>query len=268
MIFQQRDFYGVHKVVSDPAATRHTLIDGGTIHGLQLLDPKSRDLPASYYSLSGPAGDLFNTEQPVDANWSVAVIGLGAGAMACYAQPGQTWTFYEIDPVVAQVARDPSLFTFLRDCTPHAEIVLGDGRLTMAKAPDHSYDLIVLDAFGSDSVPVHLITREAIQMYLSKLRPGGVLLFNISNKYVDLASVLAGEAANLSLVGYQRIDTDVTPAQSAAGKYPSAWLVMAPAAENLGSIPAQPAWQVLKANPNDPLWTDDFSDVLSVTRLT
>jgi spermidine synthase len=267
VIFQQRDFYGVHKVVSDPAATRHALIDGGTIHGLELLDPNSRDLPAAYYSNSGPVGDLFAAEQPVDAAWSVAVIGLGAGAMACYAQPQQTWTFYEIDPVVAQIARDPSLFTFLPDCTPRASIVLGDGRLTIARAPDHSYDLIVLDAFGSDSVPVHLITREAIQMYLSKLRPGGVILFNISNKYVNLAAVLAGEAANLSLVGFQRTDTEVTAAQAAAGKYPSAWLVMAPASESLGKIPAEPAWRVLKADPNDPVWTDDFSDVLTVTQL-
>jgi spermidine synthase len=267
VIFQQRDFYGVHKVVSDPAATRHALIDGGTIHGLQLLDPLKRDLPASYYSSSGPVGDLFATEQPVDASWSVAVIGLGAGAMACYAQPRQTWTFYEIDPVVAQIARDPSLFTFLSDCTPRASIVLGDGRLTMAKAPDHNYDLIVLDAFGSDSVPVHLITREAIQLYLSKLRPGGVILFNISNKYVNLAAVLAGEASNLALIGFQRTDTEVTAAQSAEGKYPSAWLVMAPAPENLGNIPAEPTWRALQSNPNDPVWTDDFSDVLSVTRL-
>jgi spermidine synthase len=138
----------------------------------------------------------------------------------------------------------------------------------MAKAPDHSYDLIVLDAFGSDSVPVHLITREAIQMYLSKLRPGGVILFNISNKYVNLAAVLAGEALNLSLVGFQRTDTEVTAAQSALGKYPSAWLVMALVPESLGNIPTDSAWHVLRANPNDPVWTDDFSDVLSVTRLT
>jgi spermidine synthase len=267
VVFQQRDFFGVHTVVSDPAGTRHALIDGGTIHGLELLDPLQRDTPASYYAPSGPVGDLFATEQPVDANWRVAVIGLGAGAMACYAQPQQGWTFYEIDPLVARIARDPSLFTFLRDCTPQANIVFGDGRLTIARAPDHSYDLIVLDAFGSDSVPVHLITREAIQLYVSKLRPGGVLLFNISNKYVDLASVLAGEAANLSLVGYQRTDVDVTAAQAAAGKFPSAWLVMAPAAENLGDIPLQPAWHALQANPNDPVWTDDFSNVLSVTRL-
>ena len=267
VIFQQRDFYGVHKVVSDPAGTRHALIDGGTIHGLELWDPRKRDIPASYYSGSGPVGDLFSAEQPADGNWSVAVIGLGAGAMACYARPQQSWTFYEIDPVVAQIARDPSLFTFMRDCTPQANIVLGDGRLTIARAPDHSYDLIVLDAFGSDSVPVHLITREAIQLYLSKLRPGGVLLFNISNKYVDLASVLAGEAANLALVGYQRTDTDVTAEQAAAGKFPSAWLVMATADANLAGIPINPTWRALHANPQQPVWTDDFSDVLTVTQL-
>jgi hypothetical protein len=267
VIFQQRDFYGVHKVVSDPGATRHALIDGGTIHGLQLLDPSRRDIPASYYAKSGPVGDLFTAEQPVDSGWSIAVVGLGAGAMACYAQPQQTWTFYEIDPVVAQIARDPSLFTFLRDCTPRAGIVLGDGRLTIARAPEHSYDLIVLDAFGSDSVPVHLITREAIQLYLSKLRPGGLLLFNISNKYVDIAQVLAGEADSLSLVAYQRTDTDVTPTQAAAGKFPSGWLVMAPVTENLGGLPAQPGWRALQANPQQPVWTDDFSDVLTVTVL-
>jgi spermidine synthase len=212
-------------------------------------------------------GDLFAAEQSVDATWSVAVVGLGAGAMACYAQPQQTWTFYEIDPVVAQIAGDASLFRFLADCTPRAGIVLGDGRLTIARAPDRSYDLIVLDAFGSDSVPVHLITREAIQLYLSKLRPDGVLLFNISNKYVDLASVLAGEAASLSLVGYQRTDTSVTAEQAGLGKFPSAWLVMAPTPGSLGDIPLRPDWRALEANPRQPVWTDDFSDVLTVTLL-
>ncbi|MDQ2942606.1 MAG: fused MFS/spermidine synthase, partial [Candidatus Dormibacteraeota bacterium] len=267
VIFQQRDFYGVHKVVSDPAGTRHALIDGGTIHGVELLDPQRRDEPAAYYARSGPVGDVFATKQSAGADWHVAVIGLGAGAVACYALPQETWTFYEIDPIVVQVARDPSMFSYVSDCTPQANIVLGDGRLTIAKAPDHSYDLIMLDAFGSDSVPVHLITREAIQLYLSKLRPGGLLLFNISNKYVDLASVLAGEAAGLSLVSYQRMDVEVTSAQAAAGKFPSAWMIMAPAAENLGDIPLQPAWHVAQANPQLPVWTDDFSNVLSVTVL-
>ena len=267
VVFQQRDFFGVHQVVRDPAGTHHALVDGGIIHGFQLLDPQTRDNPAAYYSRSGPVGDLFIAKQSVAASWDVAVIGLGAGAMACFAQPQQHWTFYEIDPVVVQIALDPSLFTYLRDCTPKAKIVLGDGRLTMARAADHSYDVIALDAFGSDSVPIHLVTREAIQLYLAKLRPGGVLLFNISNKYVDLASVLAGEAGSLSLVSYQRVDTEVTAAEAAAGKFPSAWVLMAPVAANLGDIPLEPAWRPLRADPNKSVWTDDFSDVLSVTVL-
>ena len=266
-IFQERDFFGVHKVVSDQAGARHALIDGGTIHGIELMNSANRDVPAAYYTASGPVGDLFNAEQPVDAGWSIAIIGLGAGAMACYAQPKQTWTYYEIDPVVVQIARDTTLFTFLHDCTPSANIVLGDGRLTIANAPDHSYDLIVLDAFGSDAIPVHLLTREAIQLYVSKLRPGGVLLFNISNKYVNLAPILAGEARSLSLVSYERADTLVTEDQAAAGKFPSDWVVMSGAPDALGDIPTRPGWHPLKPDPGFPVWTDDFSDVLSVTRL-
>lgn len=266
-IFQERDFFGVHKVVSDQAGARHALIDGGTIHGIELMDPSNRDKPASYYSESGPVGDMFNAEQPIDSGWNVAIVGLGAGAIACYAQPGQTWTYYEIDPVVVRIARDKTLFTFLPDCTPNAKIILGDGRLTIANAADHSYDLIVLDAFGSDAPPVHLLTREAIQLYVSKLRPGGVLLFNVSNKYVNLAPILAGEAHTLSLVSYQRTDTQVTADQSAAGKFPSEWVLMSGAPDALGDIPARPGWNPLNPEPGFPVWTDDFSDVLSVTRL-
>ncbi len=266
-IFQQRDFFGVHKVVSDPAGTRHALIDGGTIHGIELMDAAHRDKPASYYSTGGPVGDLFSAEQPVDSAWSIAVIGLGAGAIGCYAQPGQRWTFYEIDPVVIQIAQDPSLFTFMRDCTPGAGIVTGDGRLTLAMAPDASYDMIVLDAFGSDAPPVHLLTREAIQLYMAKLRPGGVLLFNISNRFVELAPILANEANALSLVCEERQDAHVSAARADEGAFPSDWVVMTRSASSVGDLPGRPGWHVLAPDPRFPLWTDDFSNVLSVTRL-
>jgi spermidine synthase len=187
--------------------------------------------------------------------------------MACYARPQQRWTFYEIDPVVVQIARDKSLFTFLSDCTPQADVVLGDGRLTIAQAPDHSFDLIALDAFGSDAIPVHLLTREALELYRSKLRPGGVLLFNVSNRYVGLAPILAGEAAALSMVSYERIDSQITVAQAAEGKFPSDWVVIASAPDALGDLPSRPGWQALRADPRSPVWTDDFSNVLGVTRL-
>jgi hypothetical protein len=267
VLFQQRDFFGVHKVVTDVSGDRRELIDGGVIHGIQLTDPSVRDVPSSYYSPSGPVGDFFNAENATDAAWSVAVIGLGAGSLGCYAQPGQTWSYYEIDPTVVDIARNPSMFTFLRDCTPRATVTLGDGRLTLAKVPDHSYNLIVVDAFGGDAIPVHLLTREAIELYLAKLKPDGALLFNISNKYVDIGSVLAGEAGALDLASYVRTDIDVTPEQAALGKVQSAWLVMSRDGTNLGVLPNMPGWQSQTASAQSPVWTDDFSDLLAVMRL-
>ncbi len=265
-LFQERDFFGVHKVMADSSGTRHVLIDGGTIHGVELMNAGGRDTPVSYYATTGPVGDLFQAEDPVDTTWNVGVIGLGAGGIGCYARTLQSWTFYEIDPVVVRIARDPSLFTFLTDCVPQGQIVLGDGRLTIAQAPDHSYDLIVLDAFGSDAIPVHLLTREALELYVSKLRPGGVLMFNVSNRYVNLAPILATEASALALVSYEKIDGDVTPAQASTGKFPSDWVVMAGDSTALGDLPSRPGWHQLGPVPGMPLWTDDFSDVLSVTR--
>jgi hypothetical protein len=267
VLFQQRDFFGVHKVVSDVSGDRHELIDGGVIHGVQLTDPSVRDTPASYYSPFGPVGDFFNAESAVDGAWSVAAIGLGAGSISCYAQPGQSWTYFEIDPTVVEIARNPSLFTFLRDCTPNAKVTLGDGRITMARVPDRSYDVIVIDAFGGDAVPVHLLTREAIELYLAKLRPDGVLLFNISNKYVDIASVLSGEAAALDLVSFVKTDVDVTPSHAALGQFPSAWLVMSRDSRNLKGLPDLPGWQPQTTSAESPVWTDDFSDLLTVMRL-
>jgi len=267
VLFQARDFFGVHKVVTNASGDRHELIDGGVIHGVQLTDPSLRDVPTSYYGATSPVGDLFRAEQGVDAAWNVAVLGLGAGSIGCYAQPGQSWTYYEIDPVVVGIARNTSFFTFLHDCTPQARVTLGDGRITMAAVPDRSYDLIVLDAFGGDAPPVHLLTREAVQLYMAKLRHGGVLLFNVSNKYIDLASVLATEASSLSLVSYVRVDRDVTAAEAAHGKTPSSWVVMASQAGNLQDLPNLPGWGQMTATPQFPVWTDDFSDLLVVTRL-
>lgn len=262
--YQQRDFYGVHKVVVDPASGDHALIDGGTIHGLEVMKGSLHDSPLAYYTQSGPVGDFFSSEDAADAAWNIGVIGLGAGEIACYARPQQSWTFYEIDPVVVRIARDNSLFTFLHDCSPQAGVVLGDGRLTIARAPDHSYDLIVLDAFGSDAIPVHLLTREALLLYTQKLKPGGVLLFNVSNRYVGLAPILAREAASLAMVCYERIDPQGDPATR---KFPSDWVVITPQDTALAALPTRAGWQKLGADPRSPLWTDDFNDVLSVTRL-
>ena len=266
ILYQTRDFFGVHAVLADPAGSRHILMDGGTIHGIQLTDPAKRDEPSAYYSRQGPVGDVFSSRATTDSAAQVGVIGLGAGAVACYAKPGQRWTFYEIDPAVETIARDPRLFTFLRDCAPdNSRVVIGDGRLALAADTRARYDVLIIDAFGGDAPPVHLLTREAIQLYLGRLAPGGALLFNVSNKYVNLTPVLANAGSDLGLATYQRVDLAGTPSSVAAGIFPSAWIVMTRDPGDLNGLASRQGWSPTRTDPIQPVWTDDFSDVLSVT---
>ncbi len=268
VLWASRDFFGVHRVVDDRAAGRHVLLDGAVIHGSQNQTAALRDLPTTYYSPSGPAGDFFAHGSPDGGRQRVAVIGLGAGTLACYARPGQLWTFYEIVPAVIQIAEDPRLFTFLHDCLPGSpQVVTGDGRLQIAQAPDGSYDAIVLDAFGSDNVPAHLLTREAIQLYFRKLAPGGALLVNVSNNFVNLRPIFANEAAGLGFVCYGRIDANVTNIELIEGKVESSWVALARSRDDLDQLPQMDGWSPVPTDPSIPLWTDDFTDVARVTRL-
>jgi len=173
-------------------------------------------------------------------------------------------TFYEIDPLVAQIAQKPECFTFLQDCAGGTvRIVLGDARTQLREAPDGSYDLLALDAFSSDAIPVHLLTREAVGLYLSKLAPGGMLAFHISNRTLDLRAVLAGLAGELNLVGYSRDDRE---ADLTGGKDPSRWAVMARRVEDLGDLVRNPRWESLRDHPRPVIWTDDFSNLIGVLR--
>jgi spermidine synthase len=200
---------------------------------------------------------------------SVAVCGLGAGALAAYARPGQHWTFYELDPAVVRVALDPALFTYLRDHFPDPaarDIVTGDARQRLRAAPDGAYDLIVLDAFSSDAIPVHLLTREAAALYLRKLAPDGVLAFHVSNRYLDLVPVLAALARDAGLGGC-RVSEDlaVTPDVVASGWEPSVWVALGRRPADLGAIGNGILWGHAAA-PERPAWTDDFSNVWGAFR--
>ena len=137
----------------------------------------------------------------------VAVVGLGAGSMACLSQTGENWTFFEIDPAVVELASNPRLFSFLRDCDGNFDVQVGDGRLSLGREPDEKYGLIVLDAFSSDAIPIHLMTREAVELYAGKLRPGGMISFHISNKYLDLEPVIGNVARAAGLACHGRTDT-------------------------------------------------------------
>jgi spermidine synthase len=180
--------------------------------------------------------------------------------MACYAAPGEEFTFYEIDPLVERIARDPRYFTFLRDCSPAVRVVLGDARISLKDMPDRLYGILVLDAFSADAVPVHLLTREAVQLYLSKLFDHGILVFHISSRYLDLQKVLGNVASDAGLVAM--VENDTTDIQ--AGKLPSRWVVMARNKDDLGKLVGDLRWNSLKGDPRSRVWTDDYSSILTV----
>jgi hypothetical protein len=263
VLLQERNFFGVLQVRHDAAGNYHLLYHGTTLHGAQSLEPSRRREPLTYYHPAGPLGQVFQVLSGNLAPRRMAVVGLGTGSIASYGKAGQTLTFYEIDPAVERLARDPRYFTFLQDCPAQVEVVLGDARLSLKEAPDFSYDLMVLDAFSSDAIPLHLVTREALALYLAKLRPGGMLAFHISNRYLDLEPVLGGLARDAGLACLIRDDKNLGEAEKQARKSPSTWAVMGQGAEGLSRLAADPRWHPAAGRPG-LLWTDDFSNILEV----
>lgn len=262
LLVAERTFFGIHRVMRD--GDFHTLVHGSTKHGTQSLDPALRREPLSYYRREGPIGQLF-AERGGAPELRVGVVGLGVATLACYGQPTQSWTFYEIDPAVVRIARDPQLFSYLNDCQPDAPVVLGDARLALATT-DEQYDLLFLDAYSSDAVPVHLITREALALYGERLAPGGLLIFNISNRHLDLEPVLGALAADAGLVALVRGDFELSAADAAAGYAPAVWTLMARSGADFGALAADPRWRPPRVEDQVPVWTDDFSSLLSALR--
>lgn len=260
----QRNFFGVARVTEDDAHTLHRLFHGSTLHGQQSLDPALAREPSTYFTRTGPIGQVFAAldERLSQPGTQIAIVGLGAGTLAAYAQPDQRWIFYEIDPAIERIARDPRYFRYLSDCrAARLDVVLGDARLRLHEAPDRSYRLIVLDAFSSDSLPAHLITREAIRLYRSKLADGGVLAFNLSNRYLDLDPLIGRQAADAGFTCRIAYDLDLTPEQKQAGKKQSIWAVMAADEQDLGPLAADPRWRKPRTITGARPWTDDYSDL-------
>jgi hypothetical protein len=264
VLHTERSFFGVIRVTNDDEKQLRMLLHGGTIHGLQSLDPARTNEPLSYYTKAGPVGQVFNAFSGNPDESQVAIVGLGAGTMACYVRLPQLLTYYEIDPLVTRIAENPQYFTFLRDCYPHARVVLGDARLSLRSAPDHCYGIIILDAFSGDSIPVHLLTREALRLYLTKLTPNGILVFHISNTYLDLQPVLAALAADAGLVGLAETDERISDADLNRGSLPSVWVVIGRSTNDLGKLVDDSRWKPLLGPPGSKVWTDDFSSVMSV----
>jgi hypothetical protein len=262
VLLRDRSFFGIYRVIETNDGRLHELYDGNTLHGAERIEP-GRPEPLTYYNRAGPVGQALRVlHRP---NMRVGGVGLGAGALACYARPGDRFTFYEIDPAVARIARDPDLFTYLRDCGD-PPVVIGDGRLALERTRER-YDLLVIDAFNSDAIPVHLLTREAVELYL-RLVNNGVVLFNTSNRYADLEPVLGNVARDLGVECI--IEHHVpTAAQRDRGYSESEWVAMTWTEENFADFGPHfpkfgPQWKACRDDPSLDVWTDDYSNLLSV----
>ena len=262
--YAQRNFFGVHRVLRDDRHGFRWLTHGVTVHGGQPLRDTLRPRPLTYFTPTGPIGDVFRVFGPRHPTGRVAVIGLGAGAMLYYGTPGQSWTFFEIDPAVTAIAENPRFFRFLPDAAAPHRVVGGDARLSLARDTT-TYDLLVLDAFASDAIPTHLLTREAVQLYLSRLRAGGLLVMHISNRFFDLGPVVGRAARDAGLWSSHRVDAGTDDAE-VTGKFGSHWAALARDSADLAPIAAQGEWEPISGGERLRVWTDDYSSVLPLLR--
>jgi len=266
MLHTERNFFGVLRVKYDPRLNTNILIHGLTNHGMQSRDPSRRDQPMNYFHPTGPIGQVFENFENDPSKKEIGIIGLGIGALACYGREDQRITYYEIDPAVERLARDTRYFTFLENSKADIDVILGDARLKLADAPRWHYDLLIFDAFSSDAIPIHLITREALGLYLEKLAEHGVLALHISNYYVDLKPVLGNLARDAGVVCRIQEDLRIAGEQRREGKSPSVWVVMARRSEDLSGLLDDPRWKPLPQEPAARLWTDNFSNILGVIK--
>lgn len=259
----ERSFFGVNRVTLETKGPFHLLYHGRTLHGMQSLDASRRREALTYYHFTGPIGEVFEKYGRTN-DLRVGLVGLGAGSLATYARAGQSWTFYEIDPAVEAIARNNKYFSYLGDAEAPIAVKLGDARVNFTHAQDDSVGLLVLDAYSSDAIPIHLVTREAFQLYLRKLAPNGIIAIHISNLHLDLEPVFANVSHDLGLVAFYCDDTGTTEAQSKRGKSPSQWLVMARRDADVALLAADSRWRRARTSPSDRVWTDDYSSIWSV----
>ena len=263
-LIAERSFFGLSRVQSDPVRGLHSLYHGTTLHGVQRYRPQLCDDPLGYYGRSGPLGDVFNDIGGPGGIRSVAVAGLGAGAIAAYARPGQRWRFFEIDPAVNRIASDPRFFCYLQNAHADLQVVLGDARLSLTESKDR-FDLIVLDAYSSDAIPVHLLTREALALYQSRLTEHGVLVFHVSNQYFRLAPVVARLAGDAGWLCWVRNSGRLDARDQAQGLVPSHYAVVARRPADVGALAHDERWKPVEPG-TAPVWTDDYSSLFSVLR--
>ena len=262
LIRLDRSFYGVYRV-DEPQPGLHVLTSGTTIHGRETFDGPFAGEPLSYYHRAGPLGEVIESMQAERPSLRIGAVGLGAGAIAAYGRPGDTYRFFEIDPTVVDIARDPASFRYLADSAASIDVVVGDGRLELEDTPADSFDLLVLDAFSSDAVPVHLLTTEALATAMRTVAPGGVIAVHISNRFLDLEPVVAAAARDNGFVSI--VGSDLPSAELMGLADASVWVVVGRSFSDVAGLVEGPEWETAHAGDRRA-WTDRYSDLLGALR--
>jgi hypothetical protein len=261
-----RSFFGVHKIVVTPNGQYHVLMHGTTIHGAEKFKnddgtpATGRPEPITYYHKDGGIGQAITAiRERKGGPLRVAVIGLGSGTLTCASEPGETWKFFEIDQSMVDTARDPKYFTYIQQCEPDLKPVIGDARLTFAREPDGIYDLIIVDAYSSDAIPIHLATEEAMNIYKDKLAPQGAVVMHVSNRHLELSSVVVGIADANDLKSWVYSEDS-----NRDNEYIFSTSVVVSAREeaDVGKLASSEQWAQTEADENQRVWTDDYSNVL------
>ncbi|MEY4768889.1 MAG: hypothetical protein RL637_1528 [Pseudomonadota bacterium] len=270
-VFQQRSFFGVSSIRSAMIENEkhqpemiYELFHGTTKHGAQRLAKNLQTIPTLYYSPQAPMGQLFKEFASQNTQWHIGIVGLGAGALLCYRQPQQQWTIFEIDPLVFQIAADQHYFHYLSSCGQKAQQIIGDARLSIAAKPNQSFDLLIMDAFSSDAVPTHLLTQQAISLYLSHLKPNGLLAFHISNRHLDLKKVLSDHAEHFKLAALRQAYQAKQPAPPLV--VDAEWVVMAKNPQLLQRLVESRYghWEKLPLYFDFKSWSDDFTSIIDI----
>lgn len=269
-IYQERSFFGVLSVresvlvnESNRPEKYHELFHGTTKHGAQRLASHLQTTPLTYYSRPAPMGQLFKVFDSQSQNWEIGAVGLGAGALVCYAKKQQHWTLYEIDPLVIDIAENPKYFSYLKRCSKNTTTKVGDARLSLANEKDQLFDLLIIDAFSSDSVPTHLLTREAIELYFTKLKADGIVAFHITNRHLELKKVISDHARQLKI---SALIQEFKPQNKAPLVIATDWVVMAKKSATLSPLSQSRLgnWQKLPLYFDMKPWTDDFTNIIGI----
>ena len=263
-VWSGRSFFGVYRVTESEDPARRSLMHGTTNHGGQWMPDEGGVKPTTYYTASSPAVEMLGKIRARSSGLRIGVVGLGPGALAYYRHPGEQWRYYEIDPVIEWLATDSGFFELMQPHDPAVPVVLGDARLSLAREPDGQFDLLVLDAFSSDAIPAHLLTREAVALYMGKLRPDGVALFHTSNRLLDLEPVLAGAVSELGLAARTgrpaEVDESANPTATS-----SEWVAMVEDEATLDALELGANWDPLDLS-SQQRWRDDFSNLVGIIR--